>query len=91
LEPAAKPAPKQTTRGRPKPVRKTQSLAQMATNRIDSNQGASNTHVLESKVSCPIHHSSLEGGIAAQLKDNNYSKITGRLSLVSHRSTWGVS
>lgn len=80
LEPAAKPAPKQTTRGRPKPVRKTQSLAQMTTNRIDSNQGASNTNVLESKVSCPIHHSSLEGGIAAQLKDNNYSKITGDLS-----------
>lgn len=79
LEPPVKPTPKQTTRGRPKPVRKTQSLAQMATNRIDSNQGALNTHVLEPKVSCPMHHSSLEGGIAAQLKDNNYSKMTGCL------------
>ena len=88
LEPAVKPAPKQTTRGRPKPVRKTQSLAQMATNRVDYNQGASNTHVLETKVSCPIHHSSLEGGIA---KDSNYSKMTGCLSFVFRHSTWGVS
>lgn len=89
LEPPVKPAPKQTTRGRPKPVRKNQSLAQMATNRIDSIQGASNAHVLEPKVSCPMHHSSLEGGIAVQLKDNKYTKMTGCLPFAFHHSTWG--
>lgn len=90
LEPPVKPTPKQTTRGRPKPVRKTQSLAQMATNRIDSNQGASNTHVLEPKVSCPMHHSSQEGGIAAQMKDNKYSKMTGCLPFFFPLSTWWI-
>ncbi|XP_024364387.1 mediator of RNA polymerase II transcription subunit 12 [Physcomitrium patens] len=82
LEPPVKVAPKQTTRGRPKPVRKTQSLAQMATNRLDSNLGASTTHVLEPKISCPIHHSSLEGGTAAQLKTSHYSKMTGDLRAI---------
>ncbi|XP_024382046.1 mediator of RNA polymerase II transcription subunit 12 isoform X2 [Physcomitrium patens] len=68
LEPPVKAAPKQTTRGRPKPVRKTQSLAQMASNRIDFNQGVSTTHMLEPKVSCPMHHPCLESGIAGDLR-----------------------
>lgn len=86
LEPPVKVAPKQTSRGRPKPVRKTQSLAQMATNRLDSNQGASTLSVLEPKVSCPIHHSSLEGGTAAQFKTSHYSKMTGILLVVARQS-----
>jgi len=88
LEPPVKPTPKQTTRGR---VRKTQSIAQMTTNRIDSNQGVSNAHLPESKVCCPIHHSSLEGGIAAQLKDNKYSKMTGCPPFVFPLSIWWIS
>lgn len=82
LEPPVKSAPKQTTRGRQKPLRKNQSLAQMALTRNDSNQGASNTHVLEPKVSCPMHHSSLDSGVSAQPKDSKHSKMTGQYPFV---------
>ncbi|KAL0428862.1 UNVERIFIED_CONTAM: Mediator of RNA polymerase II transcription subunit [Sesamum radiatum] len=53
-DPPPKPA-KQTSRGRQKPVRKTQSLAQLAAARIEGSQGASTSHVCESRVACPHH------------------------------------
>ncbi|KAK4418625.1 Mediator of RNA polymerase II transcription subunit [Sesamum alatum] len=53
-EPPPKPA-KQTSRGRQKPVRKTQSLAQLAAARIEGSQGASTSHVCESRGGCPHH------------------------------------
>ncbi|KAI3444539.1 hypothetical protein Pfo_001204 [Paulownia fortunei] len=53
-EPPPKPA-KQTSRGRQKSVRKTQSLAQLAAARIEGSQGASTSHVCESRIGCPHH------------------------------------
>ncbi|KAK6920115.1 Mediator complex, subunit Med12 [Dillenia turbinata] len=52
---------KQPPRGRQKIVRKTQSLAHISANRVDSSQGASTSHVCDSKVSCPHHKSAMEG------------------------------
>ncbi|KAL0464806.1 UNVERIFIED_CONTAM: Mediator of RNA polymerase II transcription subunit [Sesamum latifolium] len=53
-DPPPKPA-KQSSRGRQKPVRKTQSLAQLAAARIEGSQGASTSHICESRVACPHH------------------------------------
>ncbi|KAK6162336.1 hypothetical protein DH2020_002177 [Rehmannia glutinosa] len=53
-EPPPKPA-KQTSRGRQKSVRKTQSLAQLAAARIEGSQGASTSHICESRIGCPHH------------------------------------
>ncbi|VFQ74742.1 unnamed protein product [Cuscuta campestris] len=58
--PPPKPT-KQSTRGRQKVVRKTQSLAQLAAARIEGSQGASTSHVCDSRVSCPHHRSGSEG------------------------------
>ncbi|CAK9134408.1 unnamed protein product [Ilex paraguariensis] len=55
-----KPA-KQATRGRQKVVRKTQSLAQLAAARIEGSQGASTSHVCDSRISCPHHRTGVEG------------------------------
>lgn len=52
---------KQVSRGRQKTVRRTQSLAQLAAARIEGSQGASTSHVCDSKVSCPHHRSGMEG------------------------------
>ncbi|KAL8263474.1 hypothetical protein R6Q59_021604 [Mikania micrantha] len=46
---------KQATRGRQKMVRKTSSLAQLAAARIEGSQGASTSHVCDSRVNCPHH------------------------------------
>ncbi|KAM7276567.1 hypothetical protein ACFE04_018433 [Oxalis oulophora] len=46
---------KPVSRGRQKIVRKTQSLAQLATSRIENSQGASTSHVCDNKVICPYH------------------------------------
>ncbi|MFS7925014.1 putative mediator complex, subunit Med12 [Helianthus anomalus] len=46
---------KQATRGRQKIVRKTSSLAQLAASRIEGSQGASTSHVCDSRVNCPHH------------------------------------
>ncbi|KAK1260873.1 Mediator of RNA polymerase II transcription subunit 12 [Acorus gramineus] len=46
---------KQTSRGRQKIVRKTQSLAQLQAARIEGSQGASTSHICDSKVVCPHH------------------------------------
>ncbi|EFJ25962.1 hypothetical protein SELMODRAFT_441953 [Selaginella moellendorffii] len=54
LEASIKP-PKQGVRGRPKTVRKTQSLAQLHSARVDGGQGASSSHSFDSKVHCPYH------------------------------------
>ncbi|XP_058084336.1 mediator of RNA polymerase II transcription subunit 12 isoform X2 [Magnolia sinica] len=56
-------ATKQSSRGRQKIVRKTQSLAQLAAARIEGSQGASTSHVCDSKVNCPHHGTGMEGEI----------------------------
>lgn len=58
--PLIKP-PKQTSRGRQKVVRKTQSLAQLAAARIEGSQGASTSHICDSKVTCPHHKTGIQG------------------------------
>ncbi|URD97129.1 Transcription mediator complex subunit Med12 [Musa troglodytarum] len=67
---------KQTSRGRQKTVRKTQSLAQLAATRIESSLGASTSHVCDNKASCPHHRSVTEGEVP---KDVN-RMISGRRS-----------
>ncbi|KAK6918377.1 Mediator complex, subunit Med12 [Dillenia turbinata] len=52
---------KQPSRGRQKIVRKTPSLAHISANRVDSSQGASTSHVCDSKICCPHHKSGMEG------------------------------
>lgn len=61
-EPPPKP-PKTASRGRQKIVRKTQSLAHLAAARIEGSQGASTSHVCDSKVSCPHHRPGIEGSV----------------------------
>ncbi|KAL0712399.1 hypothetical protein Bca4012_019377 [Brassica carinata] len=66
LEPSLKVDPpieltKQVPRGRQKMGRKTQSLAQLQAARIEGSQGASTSHVCDSKVSCPHHGPGVEG------------------------------
>ncbi|CAK9143332.1 unnamed protein product [Ilex paraguariensis] len=60
VDPPLKPS-KQATRGRQKVVRKTQSLAQLAAARIESSQGASTSHICDSRISCPHHRTGIEG------------------------------
>ncbi|KAL1830287.1 hypothetical protein ACET3Z_008699 [Daucus carota] len=50
-------ATKQASRGRQKVVRKTQSLAQLASARIEGSLGASISHLCDSRISCPHHRS----------------------------------
>ncbi|XP_065859577.1 mediator of RNA polymerase II transcription subunit 12 isoform X2 [Euphorbia lathyris] len=52
---------KQVSKGRQKVVRKTQSLAHLATARIEGSQGASTSHVCDNKVNCPHHRTGTEG------------------------------
>lgn len=61
VDPPPKPA-KQAGRGRQKVVRKTQSLAQLANAnaRIEGSQGASTSHVCDSRVNCPHHKTGVE-------------------------------
>ncbi|PKI45447.1 mediator of RNA polymerase II transcription subunit 12 isoform X2 [Punica granatum] len=54
---------KQTSRGRQKVVRKTQSLAQLAAARIEGSQGASTSHVCDNRISCPHHRTVMDGEI----------------------------
>ncbi|KAL3829667.1 hypothetical protein ACJIZ3_018469 [Penstemon smallii] len=54
-----KPA-KQASRGRQKSVRKTQSLAQLAAARIEGSQGASTSHLCESRIVCPHHRTGFD-------------------------------
>ncbi|KAE8665811.1 Mediator of RNA polymerase II transcription subunit 12 [Hibiscus syriacus] len=59
VDPLLKSA-KQVSRVRQKPVRKTQSLAQLAAARIEDSQGASTSHVCDNKISCPHHRTEVE-------------------------------
>ncbi|GFP97304.1 mediator of RNA polymerase ii transcription subunit 12 [Phtheirospermum japonicum] len=63
-EPPPPPPPpkptKQSSRGRQKNVRKTQSLAQLADARIEGSQGASTSHICESKTGCPHHRTGFD-------------------------------
>ncbi|KAL8138505.1 hypothetical protein V2J09_004506 [Rumex salicifolius] len=60
VDPPLKPA-KQAARGRQKTVRKTQSLAHLATARIEGSQGASTSHVCENRTICPHHRINVDG------------------------------
>ncbi|XP_052162353.1 mediator of RNA polymerase II transcription subunit 12 [Oryza glaberrima] len=90
-EPAQKPI-KQNSRGRAKVVRKTQSLAQLASSRIEGSQGASTSHLCESKVGCSHHKPSID---VDNVKDVDHMKIVDlsevgkslkRLRLLERRS-----
>ncbi|KAL8172485.1 hypothetical protein V2J09_024289 [Rumex salicifolius] len=59
VDPPLKPA-KLAPKGRQKSVRKTQSLAHLATARIEGSQGASTSHVCDNKMVCPHHPSSMD-------------------------------
>ncbi|XP_024996018.1 mediator of RNA polymerase II transcription subunit 12 [Cynara cardunculus var. scolymus] len=61
-DPPIKPV-KQASRGRQKIVRKTQSLAQLAAARIEGSQGASTSHVCDSRVSCPHHRNGSDNDV----------------------------
>uniref|UniRef100_J3MNL0 Mediator complex subunit Med12 domain-containing protein n=1 Tax=Oryza brachyantha TaxID=4533 RepID=J3MNL0_ORYBR len=91
VEPAQKSI-KQTSRGRAKVVRKTQSLAQLAASRIEGSQGASTSHLCESKVGCSHHKPSMD---VDNIKDVDHMKIVDlsevgkslkRLRLLERRS-----
>lgn len=73
---------KQVSRGRQKTVRKTQSLAQLASARIEGSQGASSSHVCDSKVNCPHHKPSLEREISSRIKDGNKLHHVGDLKAI---------
>ncbi|TVU48682.1 hypothetical protein EJB05_08327 [Eragrostis curvula] len=91
VEPAQKSV-KQTSRGRAKVVRKTQSLAQLAAARIEGSQGASTSHVCESKLSCPHHKPSVDGDNVKDVDHmrmanlNEVGKSLKRLRLLERRS-----
>jgi hypothetical protein len=78
VELLAKPLVKQS-RGRPKAVRKTQSLAQLAATHIESNQGASSSHLFGPKVSCPHHQPAPDAVNILQAKESNKVQKTGNL------------
>jgi hypothetical protein len=91
VEPAQKSV-KQTSRGRAKVVRKTQSLAQLAAARIEGSQGASTSHVCESKMSCPHHKPNNDGDNAKDFDHTRTTNLTEvgkslkRLRLIERRS-----
>ncbi|GLJ22177.1 hypothetical protein SUGI_0416630 [Cryptomeria japonica] len=73
---------KQVSRGRQKTVRKTQSLAQLASARIEGSQGASSSHVCDSKVNCPHHKPSLDRENSSRIKDGNKLHHAGDLHAI---------
>lgn len=81
IEQPMKPT-KQVSRGRQKTVRKTQSLAQLASARIEGSQGASSSHVCDSKVNCPHHKPSLERENSSRIKDGNKLQHAGDLHAI---------
>ncbi|KAK4794587.1 hypothetical protein SAY86_012581 [Trapa natans] len=54
---------KQTSRGRQKFGRKTQSLAQLAAARIEGSQGATTSHMCDNRVNCPHHRTVIDGDL----------------------------
>lgn len=93
-EPPLKPS-KQGSRGRQKTVRKTQSLNQLATARIEGSQGASTSHVCDNRMTCS-HHRPVPDGDAPKSTDVNRAinstdifsigKMLKRLKFVEKRS-----
>ncbi|CAM8945288.1 unnamed protein product [Rhodiola kirilowii] len=61
VDPPAKQMKQHTLRGRQKGVRKTQSLAQLASARVEGSIGASASHICDNRCSCPHNKSGLEG------------------------------
>ncbi|KAI4378004.1 hypothetical protein MLD38_015551 [Melastoma candidum] len=60
---------KQASRVKPKVVRKTQSLAQLAASRIEDSQGASTSHVCDNRTNCPHHGPNIIEGEASKSFD----------------------
>uniref|UniRef100_A0A2P2LZB7 Uncharacterized protein MANES_05G034300 n=4 Tax=Rhizophora mucronata TaxID=61149 RepID=A0A2P2LZB7_RHIMU len=72
---------KHVSKGRQKVVRKTQSLAQLATARIESSQGASTSHVCDNKINCLHHRMGMEGETHKSLDGIRTSHIGDVLSV----------
>lgn len=82
---------KHAPRGRQKIVRKTQSLAQLGTARIEGSQGASTSHVCDNKVICPHHRSGIEVEVSKDFEQRALSvgdigKSLKQLRLLEKRS-----
>lgn len=72
---------KQAPRNRPKMVRKTQSLAQLAASRIEGSQGASTSHICDNKVNCPHHRTGVEGETPKSMEGIKMSQNADILSI----------
>ncbi|CAN6487327.1 unnamed protein product [Victoria cruziana] len=64
---------KQSSRGRQKIVRRTQSLAQLAAARIEGSQGASSSHVCDHKISCLHHRNGIENEFSRESTLKNHA------------------
>nr|XP_043629531.1 mediator of RNA polymerase II transcription subunit 12 [Erigeron canadensis]XP_043629532.1 mediator of RNA polymerase II transcription subunit 12 [Erigeron canadensis] len=85
-DPPIKPV-KQASRGRQKMVRKTSSLAQLAAARIEGSQGASTSHVCDSRVSCPHHRNSNDNDVLKttdSIKSVNFGDISSIGKVLKH-------
>ncbi|KAK3011248.1 hypothetical protein RJ639_010599, partial [Escallonia herrerae] len=92
-------AAKQASRGRQKTVRKTQSLAQLAAARIEGSQGASTSHVCDSRIICPHHRIGNDGDAPTVVRAPrsgdivSIGKIIKKLQFVDKRviSVWLIA
>ncbi|KAL2623688.1 hypothetical protein R1flu_003893 [Riccia fluitans] len=84
VETPVKPSLKQNTRGRPKTVRKTQSLAQLGAARIDGSQGASSSHSCDNRVDCPHHRSGHEDGSNSHLREKTKQRLSGDVHAIGN-------
>ncbi|RWR91721.1 mediator of RNA polymerase II transcription subunit 12-like protein isoform X1 [Cinnamomum micranthum f. kanehirae] len=89
VDPPLKPT-KPPSRGR----RKTQSLAHLASARIEGSQGASTSHVCDNKINCPHHRTGMEGETSKSMDGNkslhlsdvvNIGKALKQLRLLERR------
>lgn len=80
-DPPIKPV-KQASRGRQKIVRKTQSLAQLAAARIEGSQGASTSHVCDSRISCPHHRNGSDNDVVPKTTDSVKTSHSGDISSI---------
>lgn len=87
--------PLKSTKNVPRGRRKTQSLAQLASPRIEGSQGASTSHTCDNKVSCPHHRTGVEGETSKSMDGNKTAhlgdiitigKALKRLRLLERRS-----
>ncbi|XP_077241900.1 mediator of RNA polymerase II transcription subunit 12-like isoform X2 [Tasmannia lanceolata] len=72
--------------GRQKNVRKTQSLAQLGSARIEGSQGASTSHICDNRISCPHRRTCMEGKIPKSMDIVTIRKAFKRLRLLEKRS-----